>query len=38
MQTIMIPDLVRPDADTAALCCHIGTSLIEVVRLIEARG
>lgn len=38
MQAIMIPDLVRPDANTAALCCHIGTSLIEVVRLIEARG
>lgn len=38
MQAIMIPDLVRPDANTAALCCHIGTSLIEVVSLIEARG
>lgn len=38
LQTIMIPDLVRPDADTAALCCHIGSSLIEVVHLIEARG
>lgn len=38
MQAIMIPDLVVPASDTEALCCHIGTSLMEVVRLIEARG
>ncbi len=38
METIMIPDLVLPDADTVALCCHIGSSLKEVVRLIEERS
>lgn len=37
METIMIPDLVAPDADTLALCCHVGSSLNEVVRLIEDR-
>jgi HAD superfamily hydrolase (TIGR01509 family) len=37
MEAIMIPDLLLPDADTVALCCHIGSSLNEVVRLIEER-
>ena len=37
MEAIMIPDLLAPDADTLALCCHIGPSLNEVVRLIEER-
>jgi HAD superfamily hydrolase (TIGR01509 family) len=37
MQTIMIPDLVAPDADTLAICCHIASSLNEVVRLIKER-
>lgn len=37
MAAIMIPDLLTPDAETKALCCHIGSSLNEVVRLIEER-
>lgn len=37
MQAIMIPDLLTPKSDTLALCCHIGSSLNEVVYLIEAR-
>lgn len=37
METIMIPDLLAPDAETLALCCHIATSLHEVVRLIDER-
>lgn len=37
MVAIMIPDLIMPDAETLALCCHIGTSLNDVVRLIEDR-
>lgn len=37
METIMIPDLLVPDRDTVVLCCHIGSSLKEVVRLIEER-
>jgi HAD superfamily hydrolase (TIGR01509 family) len=38
METIMIPDLVAPDAETRALCCHIAASLNEVVSLIEDRS
>jgi HAD superfamily hydrolase (TIGR01509 family) len=38
METIMIPDLLAPDATTVALCSHIGASLNEVVRLIEERA
>jgi HAD superfamily hydrolase (TIGR01509 family) len=38
METIMIPDLVAPDAETKALCCHIAASLNEVVSLIEDRS
>jgi HAD superfamily hydrolase (TIGR01509 family) len=38
METIMIPDLVAPDVETRALCCHIAPSLNEVVALIEERS
>jgi HAD superfamily hydrolase (TIGR01509 family) len=37
MEAIMIPDLLAPDADTVSLCCHIGSSLHEIVILIEER-
>jgi len=37
MATIMVPDLLTPDAETTKLCSHIASSLNEVVRLIEER-
>lgn len=38
MQVIMVPDLVQPDRDTAAICNHIATSLHDVVDLIQERA
>ena len=38
METIMIPDLVAPDVEAKALCCHIAVSLNEVACLIEERS
>lgn len=37
MATIMVPDLLTPDAETTALCSHIVSSLNEVVSLIQER-
>ena len=35
MMTVMIPDLIQPDATLAASCCHVAEDLHEICWLIE---
>ena len=35
MVTIMVPDLIQPDAALAASCCHVAQNLHEVCRMVE---